>query len=75
MGKTVAQSKGNTARKAMQRNQGLPAGIKRKGQFSSMSNMDEFLAGAKNTLDLNRRIKLLRRWKCSFGMMPDLTAK
>jgi len=74
MGKTVAQSKGNTARRAMQRNQGLPAGIRRKGNFSTMPDMEGFLTGAKSLLDLNRRMKLLRRWKCSFGNMPDLTA-
>lgn len=75
MGKQVAKSKNNFARRAMQRNQGLPGGIKRKGSFNVLTNMENFLTGAKNLAELNRRIKLMRRWKTSFGNMPDLTGK
>ena len=71
MGKSVAQSKNNTARRSMQRNQGLPNGVHRTGKFNSMPNMDRFLLNAKSLFDLERRSKLLRRWKCSFGRFPE----
>jgi hypothetical protein len=74
MGKTIAKSKGNFARKAMQRNQGLPGGVKRNGAFNVLTNMDDFLAKAKTINELERRLKLLRRWKCSFGIMPEFAA-
>jgi len=74
MGKQIAKSKGNFARRAMQRNQGLPGGIKRKGAFNMLPNMDNFLIGANTLHELQRRTKLLRRWKVSFGTMPELSA-
>ena len=74
MGKQVAKSKGNFARRAMQRNQGLPGGIKRKGAFNVLTNMDNFLLKAGSIHEMNRRAKLLRRWKVSFGLMPELSS-
>jgi hypothetical protein len=73
MGKQIAKSKGNFARRAMQRNQGLPGGIKRTGKFNVLPNMDEFLNGATTLHELERKIKLLRRWKVSFGSIPEFS--
>lgn len=74
MGKTVAQSKNNTARRAMQRNQGLPGGVSRRGAFNVLTNMDDFLLSAKTLHEMERRLKLMRRWKVSFGRIPETLA-
>ena len=74
MGKTVAQSKGNTGRRASQRNGGLPSGLKRQGASSTLPGSTNMLVRAGTLYELRRRMKLLRRWKCSASQTTDSEA-
>lgn len=66
-----AKSKGNTARRAGHRNNGLPAGITRAGSTNRLSGATSMLALSTSLYEMARREKLLRRW----GVRPNLVAE
>lgn len=63
MGKQVAKSKGNLARRAMQRNKGLPGGIINSGRYNTLANMHDLVSNSPTLAEMNRRLRMLRRWK------------
>lgn len=56
MGKQVAKSKGNTARRSSKRNHGIPSGA------NKIAGHEFIFGGSKSLYEMNRRFKMLYRW-------------
>lgn len=67
MSNKPAKSQGNASRRAGQRNNGLPSGVKRAGGINRLDNMEAILLGAGSLYEMNRRLRMFRNWNVSFG--------